>query len=75
MSVGRLEQRHALTHTITLRRGAKFIDVRIYVISSEYDSSFFSVILRASSIESLVINLDSGVSSEFLRKIRNRGTS
>ena len=47
MSVGRLEPRHPLRHMIALRRRAKLILVRIYVIASEYDSSFFSAILSA----------------------------
>ena len=48
MSVGRLEPRHALRHMRALRRRAKLYLVRMYVIASEYDSSFFSAILLAS---------------------------
>ena len=47
MSVGRLEPRHPLRHMIALRRRAKLIFVRMYVIASEYDSSFFSAVLLA----------------------------
>ena len=48
MSVGRLEPRHPLSQMIALRRRAKLILVRMYVIASEYDSFFFSAILLAS---------------------------
>ena len=42
MSVGRLEPRHPVRQIKALRRGAKLILVRMYVIASEYDSFFFS---------------------------------
>ena len=48
MLVGRFEQRIPLRHMIALRRRAKPILVRLYVIASEYDFSFFSAILLAS---------------------------
>ena len=47
MSVGRLEPRQLLRHMIALHRRAKLILVHMYVIASEYDSSFFSAILLA----------------------------
>ena len=48
MLVGRFEQRIPLRHMIGLRRRAKPILVRLYVIASEDDFSFFSAILLAS---------------------------
>ena len=48
MLVGRLKPRHPLRHMIALFRRAKLILMRMYVIVSEYDSSFFSAILIAS---------------------------
>ena len=48
MSLGRLEPRHPLRHIIALRRRAKLTLVRMYVIASAYNLSFFSAILLAS---------------------------
>ena len=48
MSVGRLVPRHPLWQIITLRRKPKITLVRMYIIASEYDSSFLSAILLAS---------------------------
>ena len=48
MSVGRLVPRQPLWQIITLRRRRKIILVIMYIIASEYDSSFLSAILLAS---------------------------
>ena len=48
MSLDRLEPPHPLRDMIALDRRAKLILVRMYVVASEYDSSFFKAILRAS---------------------------
>ena len=37
MSVGRLEPRHPMRHMIALRKRARFIIVRMYVIASKYE--------------------------------------
>ena len=41
MSLDRLEPPHPLRDMIALDRRAKLILVRMYVVASEYDSSFF----------------------------------
>ena len=51
-SIGRLKPWRPLMQVIALRRGAKLILVRIYVIESEYDSSFFSAFVLANFFHS-----------------------